>query len=59
MTTEVKKEFSVEEFQADFDNLFARVEAGETFIIYDGPSRFLIMPIDQLPQLEKRWRATD
>lgn len=56
MTTEIKKEFTVEEFQADFDALFARVENGETFTIIDGPSRCLIMPIDQLPH---QWRATE
>ena len=54
--SEIKKEFTVEEFQSDFDNLFARVEKGETFTIIDGPTRCLIMPIDQLPH---RWRASD
>ena len=44
-----KKEFTVEEFEADFDALFERVENGETFTITNGPSRCLIMPIDQLP----------
>lgn len=56
MAPQNKKEFTVEEFQNDFDELFARVEAGETFIIIDGPNRALIMPIDQLPH---QWRATD
>ena len=44
-----KKEFTVEEFQEDFDALFERVQRGETFTITNGPSRCLIMPIDQLP----------
>ena len=44
-----KKEVTVEEFQANFDPLFERVENGETFTIIDGPNRVLIMPIDQLP----------
>ena len=44
-----KKEFTVEEFQKNFDPLFERVENGETFTIIDGPNRVLIMPIDQLP----------
>lgn len=44
-----KKEFTVEEFQENFDPLFERVENGETFTITDGPNRVLIMPIDQLP----------
>tara|TARA_X000000950_G_C13698868_1_gene571302 strand:+ start:685 stop:852 length:168 start_codon:yes stop_codon:yes gene_type:complete len=44
-----KKEFTVQEFQDNFDTLFERVENGETFTIINGPSRCLIMPIDQLP----------
>jgi len=44
-----KKEFTVEEFQENFNPLFERVENGETFTIIDGPNRVLIMPIDQLP----------
>lgn len=51
-----QKEFSVEEFQKNFDTLFSRVENGETFTIYDGSNRVLIMPIDQMPY---RWRASD
>jgi antitoxin (DNA-binding transcriptional repressor) of toxin-antitoxin stability system len=50
-----KKEFTVEEFQENFDPLFERVENGETFTITDGPNRVLIMPIDQLPH---QWRAS-
>lgn len=53
---QVQKEFSVKEFQDNFSALFSRVESGETLTIYDGPNRFLIMPIDLLPY---RWRATD
>lgn len=44
-----KKEFTVKEFEANFDELFERVENGETFTIMNGPSRCLIMPIDRLP----------
>jgi len=44
-----RKEFTVEEFEANFDALFERVENGETFTITNGPTRCLIMPIDQLP----------
>lgn len=58
MPAQNRKDFSVEEFQKNFDELFSRVEAGETFTVYDGPNRVLIMPIDQLPQLSQ-WRATD
>jgi hypothetical protein len=51
-----QKEFSVEEFQENFDTLLSRVESGETLTIYDGPNRVLIMSIDQMPY---RWRASD
>ena len=38
------EKFTVEEFQADFDNLLERVEGGETFIItYEG-KKVMIMP---------------
>ena len=47
--TQVQKEFTVEQFQENFDSLFKRVENGETFTINNGPHRCLIMPIDQLP----------
>lgn len=62
MSTNLQKEFSVKEFQDNFDALMSRVESGETFTIYDGPNRVLIMPIDQFPQLStvnKTWRASD
>jgi prevent-host-death family protein len=36
--------FTIEQFQADFDNLLERVEGGETFIItYEG-KEVMIMP---------------
>jgi hypothetical protein len=62
MLTNLQKEFSIKEFQDNFDTLMSRVESGETFTIYDGPNRVLIMPIDQFPQLHpvnKVWRASD
>ena len=35
--------FTIEEFQADFDNIMSMVETGENFIInYDG-SQFILM----------------
>jgi len=38
------QKFTIEEFQADFDNLLERVEGGETFIItYEG-KEVMIMP---------------
>ena len=39
--------FTVEEFQADFDNLMSRVENGESFIIRDGDNSAVIVPFKQ------------
>ena len=39
--------FSVEEFQADFDNLMTRVENGELFIIQDGENSAVIVPYNE------------
>jgi antitoxin (DNA-binding transcriptional repressor) of toxin-antitoxin stability system len=39
--------FTVEEFQSDFDNLMARVENGESFIIRDGDSSAVIVPYNE------------
>jgi len=36
--------FTIEEFQNDFDNLFSRVENGETFIIKDGEHSAILVP---------------
>jgi len=36
--------FTVEEFQADFDNLFNRVERGESFIITSKHGNAVIIP---------------
>ena len=41
------QEFTVEEFQADFDNLIERVENGEVFIIKDGSKRAVIVPFKE------------
>ena len=38
------KKFTVEEFQADFDNLIQRVENGESFVITDGEKSAVIVP---------------
>jgi antitoxin (DNA-binding transcriptional repressor) of toxin-antitoxin stability system len=38
------EEFTVEEFQSDFDNLISRVENGESFIIKDGNNTAVIVP---------------
>ena len=39
--------FTVEEFQADFDNLMKRVENGESFIIKDGGRSAVIVPYNE------------
>jgi prevent-host-death family protein len=41
------KSFTVEEFQADFDNLIERVENGESFIIRDGRNSAVIVPYNE------------
>ena len=38
--------FTVEEFQADFDNLLERVENGESFIITDEGKEVVIIPTE-------------
>jgi prevent-host-death family protein len=38
------EKFTVEEFQADFDNLLERVENGESFIIADEGKEVVIIP---------------
>jgi len=38
------KSFTVEEFQADFDNLMEKVENGESFIIHDENNSAVIVP---------------
>ena len=41
------KKFTVEEFQADFDNLIQRVENGESFIITDVERNAVIVPYNE------------
>lgn len=41
------KTFTVEEFQADFDNLMTRVENGESFIIKDDKGSAIIVPFKE------------
>lgn len=40
--------FTVEEFQKDFDNLFARVENGESFIITSEYGNAVIIPYNEI-----------
>ena len=41
------QKFTVQEFQADFDNLMERVENGESFIIRDGNNSAVIVPYNE------------
>lgn len=44
-------DFTVKEFEDNFDELFARVENGETLTILHPDGNVLIMPYDQLPNV--------
>ena len=47
-----RTEFAVEEFEDNFDELFERVENGETLtIVHSDGKRVLMMPADQLPNV--------
>ena len=47
-----RTEFAVDEFQDNFDELFARVENGETLtIIHPDGHHVLMMPYDKLPDV--------
>ena len=42
------QKFTVEEFQENFDNLFARVENGESFIITSEYGDAIIIPYNEI-----------
>lgn len=44
------QKFTVEEFQSDFDSLFARVENGESFIITSEYGDAVICPYNEIPE---------
>jgi len=45
-------EFAVDEFEDNFDELFARVENGETLtIVHPDGKKVLMMPADELPDV--------
>ena len=47
----MQKELTVEEWEANFDEVFEAVENGETFIIRDEKGRaFYLMPYDQFEE---------
>ena len=48
---ELLESFTIEEFQKDFDNLMARVENGESFIIKDGDKSAVIVPYNETIKL--------
>ena len=43
--------FTVEEFQADFDNLIERVENGESFIITSEHGNAVIVPYNEVVEI--------
>jgi prevent-host-death family protein len=43
--------FTIEEFQADFDNLMNRVESGESFIIKSEHGNAVIVPYNEVVQV--------
>jgi len=47
------EQYTVEEFEADFDNLFRRVENGETFRINHNGKSVLIMPATDFQALRE------
>ena len=47
MTNELQS-FTVEEFQADFDNLMNRVENGESFILTSEHGNAVIVPYNEV-----------
>jgi prevent-host-death family protein len=47
MTQELQT-FTIEEFQADFDNLMSRVEDGESFIITSEHGNAVIVPYKEV-----------
>jgi len=51
--------FTVEEFQADFDNLIERVENGESFIITDGERNAVIVPYNETIKFVEESKVDD
>jgi prevent-host-death family protein len=51
--------FTVEEFQADFDNLIQRVENGESFVITDGNKNAVIVPYNETIQFAIESKVDD
>jgi len=47
------QEFTIEEFQNDFDNLMERVEEGETFVIKHENKKVLIVPYNEVIEIFK------
>ena len=47
------EQFTVEQFQQDFDSLIQRVENGESFIICDEEKKVVIMPTSEYNEIQK------
>ena len=47
------EQFTVEQFQQDFDSLIQRVENGESFIICDGENKVVVMPTSEYNEIQE------
>ena len=52
LTTLTMQKFTVEEFQADFDNLLERVENGESFIITSEYGDAMMIPYGEYKEVD-------
>jgi len=46
------EKLTIEELQADFDNLLERVEDGESFIITDGEKEVMMIPAKEYKEVD-------
>jgi hypothetical protein len=53
------KEFTIQEFQKDFDNLLERVENGESFIITSEGKEVVMMPANNYKYVVDKMEEND
>ena len=58
MTHELQ-EFTIEEFQADFDSLMDRVENGESFLITSEHGNAVIVPYNEIVEIFEDAKVDD
>ena len=58
-SSEVMESFTIEEFQADFDNLLDRVEGGQSFIITHEGKEVVMMPADNYEYIVNNTKEYD